>query len=170
MHCLINQNNSVYIEKNIIDNDTTKKLIKDILFEVKTNPGHGNNPPLQTYPNLLEIYKKSHWKKYKKVVKEFVVKNLKKDVEFQKTWANVTVPGQKYYKHRHPDIDFSTVLYLQNAYPFFGTRIEDNLIVPGEEKSIMGMSGNMEHKVEDMPYELAVKNIRITIASNFNYV
>ena len=25
MHCLINQNNSVYIEKNIIDDDTTKK-------------------------------------------------------------------------------------------------------------------------------------------------
>ena len=162
-------NYTLYTETNLLNDSTRKKLIYDIEYEVKTRPVKIDYiPPLQTFSDLLKKYKTLHWKEYKKAILKFTSQYIDSELEFDKTWGNVSIPKQIYPTHTHTS-DFSVVLYLQNYYPAYGTNIKGDFIIPGLENSVLMFDGHLDHSIVNMPYEIATKNRRISLVCNLNY-
>ena len=162
-------NYTLYTELNLLEDATRTKLIDDIEYEVKTRPVKDDViPPLQTFPDLLEKYKTPHWEEYKKAILKFTSQYIDSELEFDKTWGNVSISKQLYPMHTHTS-DFSVVLYLQNYYPVYGTHIREDFIIPGLQNSVLMFDGHLDHCIVNMPYEIATKNRRISLVCNLNY-
>jgi len=158
-----------YTMYNIVNDDIKTKLIDDIEHEAKERPFiRDTAPPIQTYSDLLEKYQTLHWVTYKKKILDFIMKCVNKKVNVVKTWAFVSIPNTHYNVHSHPT-DLTAILYLQNRYASYGTLIKEQFIMPGVEKSILLFDGKINHGIVNMPYEIAIKNRRISLVCDFNY-
>ena len=83
-------------------------------------------------------------------------------------WANVSKEDNSYDLHTHKT-DITSVYYLQNKYPEYGTNIEDNIVVNGFENSLVVFDGSIKHGIVNMPIELAKNNYRYSIVIDYNY-
>lgn len=161
--------NKIFTQQNFLDEDTRKKLIEDIEYEARTRPYIGDNtPPLQTHPDLLKKYKTPHWNIYKKSIDKFVNKKLNCNMTFGHVWANISVPNVKYKFHKHT-CDFSVVLYLQNKFSDFGTYLENDIIIPGHQNSILMFKGDILHSIINMPKNIISKNRRVSLVCDLYY-
>ena len=66
-------------------------------------------------------------------------------------------------------VEAAVETYKSN-YPEFGTNIDEQVIIPGVEDSLLIFDGKIRHQLCNMPFELAVhpQNHRYSIVFDFN--
>ena len=147
-----------------------ENLIKDIEEEFRVNGASDKVPPFQTKVNLYERMKdKTHWSDLYKKIRHTLMRHYTKEFTLQESWANKAVENSAFGFHTH-DRDITCVYYVKNNYPEFGTNIDEQVIIPGVEDSLLIFDGKIRHQLCNMPFELAVHphNHRYSIVFDFN--
>mgnify|MGYP001338714171 CR=1 FL=1 len=100
---------------------------------------------------------------------ELGVDDYVRDFNLKESWANKAVENSAFGFHTH-DRDITVVYYAKNNYPEFGTNIDEQVIIPGVEDSLLIFDGKIRHQLCNMPFELAVHphNHRYSIVFDFN--
>jgi len=153
---------STYKEKYIADID---KVISD---------GHvasDNVPPLQTKTDLYDHVKVyNRWVELQEKIKNIVQENIGM-VKLTESWANISREDNRYGFHTHKR-DITAVYYLKNNYTNYGTQIDDKVIIPGLENSVLIFDGKINHSIINMPFELAVHphNNRYSVVFDYDTI
>jgi|TARA_E500000178_G_C16454255_1_gene501521 hypothetical protein len=153
---------STYKEKYIADID---KVISD---------GHvasDNVPPLQTKTDLYDHVKVyNRWIELQEKIKNIVQENIGM-VKLTESWANISREDNRYGFHTHKR-DITAVYYLKNNYTNYGTQIDDKVIIPGLENSVLIFDGKINHSIINMPFELAVHphNNRYSVVFDYDTI
>ena len=68
--------------------------------------------------------------------------------------------------------DKTAVYYLKNNYTNYGTQIDDKVIIPGLENSVLIFDGKINHSIINMPFELAVHphNNRYSVVFDYDTI
>ena len=147
-----------------------KNLIPDIEDELKVNRATDAVPPHQTKTDLYERMKgRKHWDDLYKKIQHTLLRHYTKEFVLEKSWANKSDEKNQFGFHTHHQ-DITVVYYLKNNYPEFGTNIDEQVIIPGVEDSLLIFDGKIKHKLCNMPFELAVHphNHRYSLVFDFN--
>jgi len=147
-----------------------ENLVRDIEEEFKVNGASPAVPPLQTKTNLYErVQHKSNWKELYLKIQDSLMKYYTKPFTLKESWANKAMDNSAFGFHTH-DRDITVVYYVKNNYPEFGTNIDEQVIIPGIEDSLLIFDGKIRHQLCNMPFELAVHphNHRYSIVFDFN--
>ena len=112
---------------------------------------------------------KTHWSDLYKKIRHSLMRHYTKEFTLQESWANKAVENSAFGFHTH-DRDITCVYYVKNNYPEFGTNIDEQVIIPGVEDSLLIFDGKIRHQLCNMPFELAVHphNHRYSIVFDFN--
>ena len=161
-----------YRHTNFMDNTYKEKYIADI-DNVILN-GHvasDNVPPLQTKTDLythVKVY--SRWVELQEKIKDIIEENIGK-VKLTESWANISREDNRYGFHTHKR-DITAVYYLKNNYTNYGTQIDDKVIIPGLENSVLIFDGKINHSIINMPFELAVHphNNRYSVVFDYDTI
>ena len=149
---------------------TKEKLIYDIENELETNPASKNVPPHQTKNNILDrLWDKEYWQDFYSVVNNVLMRYYTKEFKLIESWANKSDQSNQFDFHTH-ESDITVVYYLHNRLPEIGTNIDNKVIIPGVEDSLLIFDGKINHKLSNMPYELAIHPYyhRYSIVFDFN--
>ena len=147
-----------------------ENLVRDIEEEFKINGASPAVPPYQTKVNLYERMKnKTHWSDLYKKIRYSLMRYYTKEFILKESWANKAVENSAFGFHTH-NRDITVVYYVKNNYPEFGTNIDEEVIIPGIEDSLLIFDGKIRHQLCNMPFELAVHphNHRYSIVFDFN--
>jgi len=147
-----------------------QNLITDIEEDIKTNPGLDYVPPYQTENKLLErMWSRQYWKDLYFIVDNILMRYYTKEFKLVESWANKSDETNQFDFHNHVS-DITVVYYLHNRVPEFGTNIDDKVIIPGVEDSLLIFDGKIRHKLCNMPKELAIhpNYHRYSIVLDFN--
>ena len=145
-------------------------LIPDIENELIVNRASNKVPPHQTKTDLYPRMKgRKHWDDLYKKIQHTLLRHYTKEFVLIKSWANKSDESNQFGFHTHNQ-DITVVYYAKNNYPEFGTNIDELVIIPGVEDSLLVFDGKIKHKVSNMPFELAVHphNHRYSIVFGFN--
>lgn len=149
-----------------------EKFVKDAHKLIEENYTSPKSPPIQTLNQtyLEKTRGLEHWDFLYNCIKEKLLKTLNLDFKYKTSWINISTENNDYKFHSH-DSDITCIYYVKNNYPVFGTNIQNNLIIPFEENSLMFFDGSIEHSIENMPKELLLdsNNYRYTIVFDFDY-
>ena len=150
---------------------TQEQLVKDIEQELLDNPSAPYIPPYQTHADLYDRMKnKKHWSDLYKKIRHSLMRFYTKEFNLIKSWANVSKENNQYGLHTHP-YDLTVVYYVKCDNPEYGTYIKDeDFIIPATNDSLLVFNPVIEHKLSNMPFELAVHphNHRYSIVFDFN--
>lgn len=138
--------NDFIIYKNFIEKNTLNKFKHLLKKQFKKGNIHPNVPPYQTYPDLHIILKDNLTFKYV-VDKIMSFNNYGSFFKINKCWANLSKKNNKYKNHIHTDSKLTCVLYVQNKFAEFGTVIEDDIIIKGEEGSLVIFNPKIKHSI-----------------------
>tara|TARA_R100001129_G_C5223193_1_gene220309 strand:- start:269 stop:769 length:501 start_codon:yes stop_codon:yes gene_type:complete len=143
--------NKIYLYKKLIP-VPKETFIKDIDEQISLGNLCKEVPKYQTYNDLYDKMKqKTHWKVlYKEVLNK--VMGVDKNVKLHSSWANILKKDSSFADHTH-DTDLTAIYYLKNKYPEFGTSVK-NLIVPGEENSLLIFNAKIMHSIVNIQPEL----------------
>ena len=150
---------------------TKENLIKDIEEEFTINGASEKVPPYQTKTNLYERLKdKQHWEDLYNKIRHCLLRYYTTEFVLKESWANKAVENSAFGFHTHTR-DITCVYYCKNNYPEFGTNINEEVIIPGIEDSLLIFDGKIRHQLCNMPFELAVHphNHRYSIVFDFDY-
>ena len=146
-------------------------LIKDVNQELIDNPAREHIPKYQTHADLYDRLKgRKHWDDLYHKIKHSLLRYYTKEFKLVKSWANVSKENNQYGWHTHP-FDITVVYYLKCDNPEYGTRIkEDDILIPAINDSLLIFDPVIEHKLSNMPFELAVHphNHRYSLVFDFN--
>jgi len=145
-------------------------LIPDIENELIVNRATNGVPPHQTKTDLYPRMKgRKHWDDLYKKIQHTLLRHYTKEFVLIKSWANKSDETNQFGFHTHHQ-DITVVYYLKNNYPEFGTNIDEEVIIPGIEDSLLIFDGKIRHQLCNMPFELAVHphNHRYSIVFDFN--
>ncbi len=149
---------------------TQENLIKDIEDELIINRATGNVPQHQTKTDLYDRMKgRTHWDDLYKKIQHSLLRYYTKEFVLTKSWANKSDESNQFDFHTHKQ-DITVVYYLKNRVSEFGTNIDNDVIVPGIEDSLLMFDGTIRHKLSNMPYELAIHphNHRYSLVFDYN--
>jgi len=146
-------------------------FIKDIEQDLIDNPAPDHIPPYQTHAQLYDRMKgRKHWDDLYHKIKHSLLRYYTKEFTLWKSWANVAKENNRFGNHTHP-CDLTVVYYLKCDLPVYGTYIVDeNIMIPAVNDSLLIFKPNIEHRLTNMPFELAVHphNHRYSIVFDFN--
>ena len=146
-------------------------LIPDIENELIVNRASNEVPPHQTKTDLYPRMKgRKHWDDLYNKIKHSLLRYYTKEFTLWKSWANVAKENNRFGNHTHP-CDLTVVYYLKCDLPVYGTYIVDeNIMIPAVNDSLLIFKPNIEHRLTNMPFELAVHphNHRYSIVFDFN--
>ena len=126
---------------------TKENLVRDIEEEFKVNGASPAVPPLQTKTNLYERMKyKNNWKELYLKIQDSLLRYYTKPIVLKESWANKAVDNSAFGFHTH-DRDITCVYYVKNNYPEFGTNIDEEVIIPGVEDSLLIFDGKIRHQL-----------------------
>lgn len=169
MQQFIYNDNSFFRFNNLLIDTQREKLKKDIDYQIEHNLCTAVRP-YQTYNNMDEVYKDDEtWQFLINKIKDCVSTITNKQTKQYMCWANVSKENNAYEKHSH-NTDLTAVYYLQSSLPEYGTDIENTIIVPSYQNSVVIFNGALEHQIVNMPEVLAKNNHRYSIVIDFNYV
>ena len=161
-----------YRHTNFMDSTYKEKYIADI--DKVILDGHvasDNVPPLQTKTDLynhVKVYNRQIelQEKIKKIIEENIGK-----VQLTESWAIISREDNRYGFHTHKR-DITAVYYLKNNYTNYGTQIDDKVIIPGLENSVLIFDGKINHSIINMPFELAVHphNNRYSVVFDYDTI
>jgi len=149
---------------------TKENLIADLEEELRLNPASKNVPQYQTKNNLYDrMWSNNYWKDFYHVIRNVLMKVYTKEFKLMESWANKCDETNQFDFHTHYT-DITVVYYLQNRVEEFGTNIDNKVIIPGVEDSLLIFDGKIKHKLCNMPYELGIHphNHRYSIVFDFN--
>ena len=147
-----------------------ENLLPDIENELIVNRASDAVPPHQTKTGLYERMKgRTHWDDLYKKIRHTLLRYYAKEFILQESWANKSDEKNQFDFHTHKR-DITVVYYAKNNYPEFGTNIDEQVIIPGVEDSLLMFDGKIRHQLCNMPFELAVHphNHRYSIVFDFN--
>jgi len=161
-----------YRHTNFMDSTYKEKYISDI--DKVILDGHVASdkvPPLQTKTDLythVKVY--SRWVELQEKIKDIIEENIGK-VKLTESWANISREDNRYGFHTHKR-DITAVYYLKNNYTNYGTQIDDKVIIPGLENSVLIFDGKINHSIINMPFELAVHphNNRYSVVFDYDTI
>ena len=158
-----------YRHTNFMDSTYKEKYIADI--DKVISDGHvasDNVPPLQTKTDLYDHVKVyNRWVELQEKIKNIVQENIGM-VKLTESWANISREDNRYGFHTHKR-DITAVYYLKNNYTNYGTQIDDKVIIPGLENSVLIFDGKINHSIINMPFELAVHPYNNRYSVVFDY-
>ena len=158
--------NKFYRKTDILEKEEIQSILKDVNYELENNLCT-EVPPYQTYADLFPRYSyQPYWYKLFEEVASVIGQIDMGDLALYKSWANLSKEDNRYVFHTH-NVDLTCVYYLQNKYPEYGTKLENNIIIEGVENSIVAFAGSIPHSVANMPKEIALNNRRYSIVFNF---
>ena len=158
-----------YRFNDILGINQREKLKKDIDFQIEHNLCKAVRP-YQTFNNMDEVYKNDEtWQFLINKIKDCVSNITNKKTQQLMCWANVSKENNAYEKHSH-NTDLTAVYYLQSNLPEYGTDIENTIIVPSYQNSVILFKGGLSHQIVNMPVSIAKNNYRYSIVMDFNYV
>tara|TARA_E500000318_G_C3568572_1_gene216777 strand:+ start:5770 stop:6285 length:516 start_codon:yes stop_codon:yes gene_type:complete len=161
-----------YRHTNFMDSTYKEKYIADI--DKVISDGHvasDNVPPLQTKTDLYDHVKVyNRWIELQEKIKNIVQENIGM-VKLTESWANISREDNRYGFHTHKR-DITAVYYLKNNYTNYGTQIDDKVIIPGLENSVLIFDGKINHSIINMPFELAVHphNNRYSVVFDYDTI
>ena len=161
-----------YRHTNFMDSTYKEKYIADI--DKVISDGHvasDNVPPLQTKTDLYDHVKVyNRWVELQEKIKNIVQENIGM-VKLTESWANISREDNRYGFHTHKR-DITAVYYLKNNYTNYGTQIDDKVIIPGLENSVLIFDGKINHSIINMPFELAVHphNNRYSVVFDYDTI
>ena len=146
-------------------------FIKDIEQDLIDNPAAEYIPKYQTHAQIYERMKgRKHWDDLLHKIRHSLLRYYTKEFELEKSWANVSRENNQYGNHTHP-CDLTVVYYLKCDLPEYGTYIVDEgIMIPSVNDSLLIFKPSIEHRLTNMPFELAVhpQNHRYSIVFDFN--
>ena len=147
---------------------SNKSFIKDIDQQIDSGNLCLEVPKYQTYNNLYNIMKhKNNWKTLYNAIKDKVL-SIDKNIKLHSSWANVSKESSCFINHTHPT-EFTAVYYLKNNLSCFGTIIEDSVIIPGEENSLLIFDPKIKHSIVNTPNNI-YKNIGPRYSIVFDFI
>ena len=150
---------------------TQQQLVRDIEQELIDNPSGDNLPPYQTEAQLYGRMKgRKHWDDLYKKIRHSLLRFYTKEFIHYKSWANVSRENNQYGWHSHT-CDLTAVYYLKCDNPEYGTYIKnEDVIIPAINDSLLIFDAKIEHRLSNMPFELAIHphNHRYSIVFDFN--
>jgi len=145
-------------------------FIKDIEQDLLENPAADYIPKYQTHAQMYQrMIGRKHWDDLFHKIKHSLLRYYTKEFTIWKSWANKAMDNSAFGFHTH-DRDITVVYYVKNNYPEFGTNIDEQVIIPGIEDSLLIFDGKIRHQLCNMPFELSVhpQNHRYSIVFDFN--
>ena len=146
-------------------------FIKDIEQDLLENPAADHIPKYQTHAQMHQRMKgKKHWDDLLHKIKHTLLRYYTKEFTIFKSWANVAKENNNFGNHTHP-VDITAVYYLKCDLPEYGTYIvDDEVMIPAINDSLLVFNPKIEHRLTNMPYELAIhpQNHRYSIVYDFN--
>ena len=146
-------------------------FIKDIDQDLIDNPGPDHIPKYQTHAQLYPRMKgRKHWDDLYLKIRHSLLRYYANEFKLIKSWANVSKENNEFGNHTHP-YDLTVVYYLKCDLPEYGTYItEDSIMIPAVNDSLLIFNPIIEHRLTNMPFELAVHphNHRYSIVFDFN--
>ena len=150
---------------------TQEQLVKDIEQELIDNPAADHIPPYQTEAQLYSRMKgRKHWDDLYKKIRHSLMRYYTKEFIDYKSWANVSRENNQYGWHSHT-CDLTVVYYLKCDNPEYGTYIKnEDIMIPAINDSLLIFDAKIEHRLSNMPFELAIHphNHRYSIVFDFN--
>ena len=161
-----------YRHTNFMDKSYKEKYISDIDKVILDGHVASNNvPPLQTKTDLYDHVKfLNRWIELQIKIKTIIEENIGK-VQLTESWANISREDNRFSFHTHKR-DITAVYYLKNNYTNYGTQIDDKVIIPGLENSVLIFDGKINHSIINMPFELAVHphNNRYSVVFDYDTI
>ena len=161
-----------YRHTNFMDKSYKEKYISDIDKVISDGYVASNNqPPLQTKTDLYDQVKHyNRWIELQIKIKTIIEENIGK-VQLTESWANISREDNRFSFHTHKR-DITAVYYLKNNYTNYGTQIDDKVIIPGLENSVLIFDGKINHSIINMPFELAVHphNNRYSVVFDYDTI
>ena len=146
-------------------------FIKDIEQDLLDYKVGDHIPPYQTHAQLYKrMIGRKHWDDLFHKVKHSLLRYYTKEFILYKSWANVAKENNNFGNHTHP-CDITVVYYLKCDLPEYGTYITDeDVMLPAINDSLLIFNPKIEHRLTNMPFELAVHphNHRYSIVFDFN--
>lgn len=162
--------NDVFVkEYNVLLEDKRTYLINkiDYLIERGFVCEEGSVPPIQTPPSLhAELKNDAVFVSLLTKISNLIGTYYDSPLILAQSWANISTETNCYAFHKHTS-DLSCVYYLKNTHPFHGTYIDNRVVIPGDENSILLFDGKILHSIVNMPPEIGVKDYRYSIAFDF---
>ena len=153
-----------YRHTNFMDKTYKEKYISDIDKVITDGHVASNNvPPLQTKTDLFD---------HVKFLNRWIELQIKiGKVQLTESWANISREDNRFSFHTHKR-DITAVYYLKNNYTNYGTQIDDKVIIPGLENSVLIFDGKINHSIINMPFELAVHphNNRYSVVFDYDTI
>ena len=150
---------------------TQQQLVRDIEQELIDNPAADHIPPYQTEAQLYSRMKgRKHWDDLYKKIRHSLMRYYTKEFIDYKSWANVSRENNQYGWHSHT-CDLTVVYYLKCDNPEYGTYIKnEDIMIPAINDSLLIFDAKIEHRLSNMPFELAIHphNHRYSIVFDFN--
>ena len=114
-------------------------------------------PPLQT---LNAVYQEKmqgihHWDYLVNFIQEKISEYTGKESELLYSWINISMENNSYNMHTHNDVDLTCVYYLKGNFFEYGTNINNKIIIPFIENSLLMFDGKIQHSIVNMPKQLA---------------
>ena len=146
-------------------------FIKDIEQDLLDYSVGDHIPPYQTHAQLYKrMIGRKHWDDLFHKVKHSLLRYYTKEFILWKSWANVAKENNNFGNHTHP-CDITVVYYLKCDLPEYGTYItNEDVMLPAINDSLLIFNPEIEHRLTNMPFELAVHphNHRYSIVFDFN--
>jgi len=170
------ENKYFYREIGFCTENQRKSLLKDVIKilddDIKRKDFDINTiMPYQTRNNLYDIVKnKKYWLHFYNRLYRKLYNIYQKEFQLKQSWANLSKENNKFIFHRH-EFDITCVYHLKNNNPEYGTNIENKVIIPAIENSLVIFKGNISHSICNMPKQIAKykKNHRYSIVFDFDY-
>jgi len=142
---------------------------KDIDYEINSGNLCEEVPKYQTHNNLYNKMKeKSHWKILYKTIEDKIF-NINSKLKLDSSWANIAKKNSSFDNHVH-NTELTAVYYLQNKISEFGTLINNSVIIPGEENSLLIFNAKTMHSIVNIDPDLYEKTgPRYSIVFDFKY-
>jgi len=145
-------------------------LIPDIDQELIDNPASESVPKYQTKTGLYGRMKgRKHWDDLFRKVCHSLMRIYTKPMTLVESWANLAKENSNFGLHNHYS-DLTVVYYLKCNYPEYGTNIDNKVVIPAINDSLLIFNGKIKHQLMNMPFELAVHphNHRYSLVFDFN--
>ena len=167
------ENNHFYQDIGFCTDSQRKSLLKDVIkiLEDCKDSDFNKIHPYQTDSSLYEKVKnKKHWLDFYDRLYTKLYGIYKKELKLKQSWANFSKENNNFNFHTH-NYDITCVYHLKNNLPEYGTNIENKVIIPGIENSLVIFKGDVSHSICNMPKDIAKyeKNYRYSLVFDFNY-
>jgi len=142
-----------YVFKNLIP-CPKRYFIEDIDHQIASGNLCPNVPKYQTYNALYSIMKqKPHWQSLYSAITDKILKINPAANTLHSCWANVSREDTVFGDHAH-ETDITAVYYLHNKIDVFGTKLNQSIIIPGIENSVLIFNAKTVHSVVNIPKEM----------------